>query len=236
MSTRRTRTQRARTTCQHCGVTGHSSTICPRNTYSPDLPAATCPACIRTVSILADGTLFMAIQPCNLHTTPTAPPPTQPLPTQLLPTQLLPTQPLPTQPLPTQPLPAQPPAHQAPLPAIQPPLLPATFPTTSSRRTRSYDTLRMQEEYSLVVQLTKAGHTVVKAVDAAGTTMRTFRKTRYIVEMKYAHLSTFLNLESVYTTKNSLAVECQKELKKSVHHEKRMKNFLNGLYLKPFKM
>ena len=28
----------------------------------------------------------------------------------------------------------------------------------------------MQEEYSLVVQLTKAGHTVVKAVDAAGTT------------------------------------------------------------------
>ena len=205
MSTRRTRTQRARITCQHCGVTGHSSTICPRNTYSPDLPAATCPACIRTVSILADGTLSMAIQPCNLHTTPTAPPPTQPLPTQLLPTQplptqplptpplpnqplptqplptqLLPTQPLPTQPLPTpplpnqplptqplhtQPLPAQPPAHQAPLPAIQPPLLPATLPTTSSRRTRSYDTLRMQEEYSLVVQLTKAGHTVVKAVD-----------------------------------------------------------------------
>ena len=89
MSTRRTRTQRARTTCQHCGVTGHFSTICPRNTYSPDLPAATCPACIRTVSILADGTLFMAIQPCNLHTTPTAPPPTQPLPTQLLPTQPL---------------------------------------------------------------------------------------------------------------------------------------------------
>ena len=86
-----------------------------------------------------------------------------------------------------------------------------------------------------MVQLTKAGHTFVKAVDAAGTTMRTFRKTRYIVEMKYAHLSTFLNLESVYTTKNSLAVECQKELKKSVHHEKRMTNFLNGLCLKPFK-
>ena len=120
MSTRRTRTQRARITCQHCGVTGHSSTICPRNTYSPDLTAATCPACIRTVSILADGTLSMAIQPCNQHTTPTAPPPTQPLPTQLLLTQPLPTQPLPTQPLPTQPLPAQPHAHQAPLPAIQP--------------------------------------------------------------------------------------------------------------------
>ena len=85
-------------------------------------------------------------------------------------------------------------------------------------------------------QLTKAGHTVVKAVDAAGTTMRTFRKKRYIVEMKYAHLSTFLNLQSVYTTKNSLAVECQKELKKSVYHEKRMTNFLNGLCLKPFKM
>ena len=120
---------------------------------------------------LADGTLSMAIQPCNLHTTPTAPPPTQPLHTQ---------------PLTTQHLPAQPPAHQAPLPAIQPPLLPATLHTTSSRRTRSYDTLRMQEEYSLVVQLTK--------VYAAGTTMRTFRKKRYIVEMKYAHLSTFLNL------------------------------------------
>ena len=82
MSTRRTRTQRARITCQHCGVTGHSSTICPRNTYSPDLPAATCPACIRTLSILADGTLSMAMQP-SYHSD--CPPPTQPLPTQFLP-------------------------------------------------------------------------------------------------------------------------------------------------------
>ena len=32
-------------------------------------PVVYCPACFRTVSILADGTLSMAIQPCNLHTT-----------------------------------------------------------------------------------------------------------------------------------------------------------------------
>ena len=139
---------------------------------------STCPACIRTVSTLADGTLSMALQPCNLRPTYHSDCPTSypALPTQHFPTQPLPTQPLSTQPLPTQPLPAQSPAPQAPLPAIQPPLLPATLPTTSSRRTISYDTLRMQEEYSLVVQLTKAGHTLVKAVDAAGTTMQTMRR------------------------------------------------------------
>ena len=84
MSTRRTRTQRARITCQHCGVTGHSSTICPRSTYSPDLPAATCPACIRTVSTLADGTLSMpsmAMQPTYHSDCPTSyPAPSYPAP------------------------------------------------------------------------------------------------------------------------------------------------------------
>ena len=57
------------------------NTICPRNTYSPDLPTATCPACIRTVSTLADGTLSMAMQLTYHSDCPTSyPAPSYPAP------------------------------------------------------------------------------------------------------------------------------------------------------------
>ena len=48
-------------TCSHCGVRGHINTVCPRSSYSPDIPALTCTHCIRTVrsgqSNEPDGTI-----------------------------------------------------------------------------------------------------------------------------------------------------------------------------------
>ena len=62
-------------TCSHCGVRGHISTVCPRSSYSPDIPALSCPHCIRTVrsgqSNEPDGTqIVVIIDPCSGHSSP----------------------------------------------------------------------------------------------------------------------------------------------------------------------
>ena len=62
-------------TCSHCGVQGHISTVCPRSTYSPDIPALACNHCIRTVRSghrsEPDGTqIVVTIDPCTSHSSP----------------------------------------------------------------------------------------------------------------------------------------------------------------------
>ena len=71
--------------CDHCGSTGHISSICSRRTYSPDLPSLTCTACIRTVrSAYREDPdylqIIVHIDPCSLHSTPTIRP-NRPIPT-----------------------------------------------------------------------------------------------------------------------------------------------------------
>ena len=79
MRTRRGRlpnTPSAPPVCQHCGSPGH---ICPRTSYREDLPALSCPSCIRTVrsAYCAESSnhqIVITIDPCNLHSTTAARP------------------------------------------------------------------------------------------------------------------------------------------------------------------
>ena len=106
--------------CTHCGRDGHSSNICPRDDYSPDLPSLTCSQCVRTVGTARGGDntnqIYVGIQPCSLHSTLTSQPPSA-APTALS-TALAPTAPAP---------PAAAPAA-APVPHAAAPVPPATAP------------------------------------------------------------------------------------------------------------
>ena len=83
-----TRSGRNRTTtspsCQHCGRTGHTANICPRDDYSPDVPALTCTQCVRSVTTATGGIsqfqMVCTIDPCAAHSTLSAQPPTQAAP------------------------------------------------------------------------------------------------------------------------------------------------------------
>ena len=109
-------------TCSHCGARGHINTVCPRSSYSPDIPALTCPHCIRTVrsgqSNEPDGThIVVTIDPCSTHSSPVVrPSPPHPPPpyTPAAPTAsvILP----------------PPPPRPVPVPAPAPAPAPATFP------------------------------------------------------------------------------------------------------------
>ena len=62
-------------TCSHCGARGHINTVCPRSSYSPDIPALTCPHCIRTVRSgqgnEPDSTqIVVTIDLCSTHSSP----------------------------------------------------------------------------------------------------------------------------------------------------------------------
>ena len=77
-----TRTRRGQTPvqqpppkCDHCGSVGHISTIWPRTNYLPQLPAASCTHCIRTVrSGWADEPdahqIILTLDPCSAHSSP----------------------------------------------------------------------------------------------------------------------------------------------------------------------
>ena len=77
-----TRTRRGQTPaqqpppkCDHCDSVGHISTICPRTNYLPQLPAASCTHCIRTVrSGWADEPdahqIILTLDPCYAHSSP----------------------------------------------------------------------------------------------------------------------------------------------------------------------
>ena len=62
-------------TCDHCGNTGHISSICPRSAYLPKMPALRCTACIFTCrSGYEDepdsNQIVVTIDPCILHSSP----------------------------------------------------------------------------------------------------------------------------------------------------------------------
>ena len=67
--------------CPHCGRVGHSSNLCPRDDYSPDIPALTCSQCVRRVTTATGGDtnfeIYIGVDPCAQHATLTAQPPTQ---------------------------------------------------------------------------------------------------------------------------------------------------------------
>ena len=62
-------------TCDHCGNTGHISSICPRSAYLPKIRALCCTACIFTCrSGYEDepdsNQIVVTIDPCILHSSP----------------------------------------------------------------------------------------------------------------------------------------------------------------------
>ena len=62
-------------TCDHCGNTGHISSIFPRSAYLPKMPALRCTACILTCrSGYEDepdsNQIVVTIDPCILHSSP----------------------------------------------------------------------------------------------------------------------------------------------------------------------
>ena len=66
------------------GRVGHSSNLCPRDDYSPDIPALTCSQCVRRVTTATGGDtnfeIYIGVDPCAQHATHTAQPPTQAAP------------------------------------------------------------------------------------------------------------------------------------------------------------
>ena len=65
----------AANSCLHCGRRGHTTNICLRDDYSPDVPALSCTACLRRVITAAGDTQFQmycGIDPCPQHSTLTA--------------------------------------------------------------------------------------------------------------------------------------------------------------------
>ena len=153
-----TRSGRSRTTtspsCQHCGRTGHTANICPRDDYSPDVPALTCTQCVRRVVTATGGIsqfqMVCTIDPCAAHSTLSAQPPTQAAPSALSsamaslagatpsqpPAPLNPTQPQ-RQPPPLGPNPTNPPAVPNPGPSSSAP--------PGRNTTRSYSWLQSTE-------------------------------------------------------------------------------------------
>ena len=180
-------------TCSHCGRPGHTSNICPRDDYSPDLALLTCNQCIRQVVTATGGDtnfeVYCGIQPCNQHSTLTAQPPST-APSALA--TALAASTAPPAAAPPQPAAAPPPPAAAPSqPAAVPP---RPLPQNSGRSNRSYCFQEIDEKYRQVVSLVNGGATLTDAMEVVGLKRRTFRRWRLVAEARLLDEPGFLNL------------------------------------------
>ncbi|XP_063688224.1 uncharacterized protein LOC134821413 [Bolinopsis microptera] len=193
-------------TCSHCGARGHINTVCPRSSYSPVIPALTCPHCIRTVrsrqSNEPDGTqIVVTIDPCDTHSSPVVRPSPSPPHTPAAPTApvvLPPPPPRPVVPVTSAhvPVPAPAPAPvtvpapatvPAPVPAAAPVPAPATAPTgpvpahyPGSSRTFTID--GEVSKYDRILARVRNGATKKEALAAEGISESFFGRKRCIAE------------------------------------------------------
>ena len=203
----------AANSCLHCGRRGHTTNICLRNDYSPDVPALSCTACLRRVITAAGDTQFQmycGIDPCPQHSTLTAQSPSHSSPSamaQALSSLTAPgssTNTPPNAPGTSQPPsatgsssapppytaaagPTQPPNPAGPPQSSNPgPAAPtAPQPTFQTRRNnRSFSLPDIDGRYVHVTSLVNGGASLSDALEVTGVPRITFRKWRIVAEAR----------------------------------------------------
>ena len=244
MAPRRTRNRLATAVaCPHCGRVGHSSNLCPRDDYSPDLPALTCSQCVRTVTTATGGDttneIYVGIQPCVQHSTLTTQPPSS-APSSLSTALAAAVPPTPPAPVPAaNPAPTADPVAAAPAPQpIPPQQQPApTQPLLPTRRNRTYNFSDIDAKYRQVVSLVNGGATSDDALEVAGIKRRTFRRWRAVAEARLLDEAGFLSL--VNRISNATLQDCESQsktiLQRAVSRQKLEDLFRAGACLKPLR-
>ena len=261
------RGNRARTrnavSCLHCGRAGHTAYLCPRDDYSPDIPALSCNQCARRV-ITATGDnqfqMYCGIDPCPQHSTLTAQPPSQSTPSAMstamasLPgpsTGSTPAGPPPPYSQHANPSGSNPPPPNAAGPSqptnpagattsnpagpSQPPNAVQVADPASRRNNRSYSFPDINCRYGHLTSLVLGGTSMADALDTINVKGRTFRRWRIVAEARLVDEQAFNTL--VGRIQNPTLDDCVAQgktiLQRSSSHAKLNSLFLAGACLKP---
>ena len=196
------------------GRTGHTANICPRDDYSPDVPALTCTQCVRRVVTATGGIsqfqMVCSIDPCAAHSTLSAQPPTQAAPSALSSAMASLAGATPSQPPaplnPTQPQP--PPLGPNP---TNPPTVPNPGPSSSAppgrNTTRSYSLATIDRKYNQIVSLVNGGTSLEEAYTMTNVKRRTFRRYRTVAEARLVDELSFSNL--IRQVENPTLEDCE---------------------------
>ena len=244
-----TRSGRNRTTtspsCQHCGRTGHTENICPKDDYSPDVPALTSTQCVRRFVTATGGIsqfqMVCAIDPCAAHSTLSAQPPTPAAPSALSSAMASLAGATPSQPpAPLNP-PQPPPVGPNPTPPTNPPAVPNPRPSSSAppgrNTTRSYSLATIDRKYNQIVSLVNGGTSLEEAYTMTNVKRRTFRRYRTVAEARLVDELSFSNL--IRQVENPTLEDCETKgkqiLQRTTSKKKLNELFLAGVCLKPLR-